>query len=240
MAKKNDVYERAPKFCLSYPDGTLKSFLIRQGFVFAPMDKAEFIFFPGGADINPFLYGERPHPKYMGNLKRDLQEIALLRCIPDNLFKIGVCRGAQLINVVLGNGRMYQHVTGHCQGPHRIYDTHIKGEGIMVTSVHHQMMIPGPSGCVLYAAAEATTKETFSEKIAIERGSGVLKLDDPEVIYYPEHNAICWQPHPEYEHGPDSAHQRLFVETLETFCLTTSQQEARKELAKAIQEERAV
>jgi putative glutamine amidotransferase len=68
------------------------------------------IVFTGGEDINPNLYGEEPKNVFYYNSHRDNLEISLLKeAIELNKVIIGVCRGHQLINAVLG-GSLYQDI----------------------------------------------------------------------------------------------------------------------------------
>lgn len=66
----------------------------------------------GGADVAPESYGETPlRPEWQGDRVRDIYEIELF-----NAFRklqkpvLGVCRGAQLINVAMG-GSLYQDIS---------------------------------------------------------------------------------------------------------------------------------
>ncbi len=69
------------------------------------------VLIPGGDDINPALYGQppsshadKPHPD------RDNFETKLVRhCIKHNLPFLGICRGFQIANVVLG-GTLHQNI----------------------------------------------------------------------------------------------------------------------------------
>ncbi|HXG41259.1 MAG TPA: gamma-glutamyl-gamma-aminobutyrate hydrolase family protein [Dehalococcoidia bacterium] len=67
----------------------------------------------GGVDVDPALYGERPHPRTQRpNRGRDEHELALLReALDRGLPLLGVCRGHQLLNVALG-GSLLQHIEG--------------------------------------------------------------------------------------------------------------------------------
>ena len=65
----------------------------------------------GGADPDPALYGEEPHPE-LGKVERerDEWELSLIRAALDaHLPMLCVCRGAQLLNVALG-GTLIQHL----------------------------------------------------------------------------------------------------------------------------------
>ena len=65
----------------------------------------------GGADPDPALYGEDPHPE-LGAVERgrDDWELALIRAALDaRIPMLCVCRGAQLLNVALG-GTLVQHL----------------------------------------------------------------------------------------------------------------------------------
>jgi putative glutamine amidotransferase len=72
---------------------------------------------PGGGDLDPELYGAPRHSE-TGRLnpRRDAAEVALAgEAIRTGLPVLGVCRGLQVLNVVLG-GTLHQHlpdITGH-------------------------------------------------------------------------------------------------------------------------------
>lgn len=65
----------------------------------------------GGVDVAPSNYGETPlHPDWSGDPVRDAYDMALLRaCMAQGKPVLGVCRGAQLLNVALG-GSLYQDI----------------------------------------------------------------------------------------------------------------------------------
>lgn len=65
----------------------------------------------GGADISPQSYGEEPlHPDWRGDRLRDAYEMELLHEFMEaGKPVLGICRGAQLINVALG-GTLYQDI----------------------------------------------------------------------------------------------------------------------------------
>ena len=106
----------------------------------------------GGADISPLAYGEEPlKPEWAGDPMRDGYEIELVRAFaaaPKPV--LGICRGAQLINVALG-GSLHQDIPAHRSDD---YDQHAHevrlepGSGLArlygetgprrVVSIHHQ------------------------------------------------------------------------------------------------------
>jgi putative glutamine amidotransferase len=106
----------------------------------------------GGADISPLAYGEEPQkPEWAGDPMRDRYEIELVRAFTQAKKPVlGICRGAQLVNVALG-GSLHQDVPAHRSDD---YDQHAHevrlepGSGLArlygetgprrVVSIHHQ------------------------------------------------------------------------------------------------------
>jgi hypothetical protein len=155
--------------------------------------------FTGGPDVVPFLYGEKPIKGVQTDWERDLREIAAFKTVRYSKPRIGICRGAQLLNVLSG-GRMWQDVTGH-RGSHDCVDN-ASGEVFQVTSTHHQMMRPGTNGRILAAACTSTNKKMDGQEFNITQNVNDVTLwRDPEVIWYPGSSSLCFQPHPEYHHA---------------------------------------
>jgi gamma-glutamyl-gamma-aminobutyrate hydrolase PuuD len=65
----------------------------------------------GGADIDPAVYGAAKHPQTEANvLDRDAWELAVAEaCVRQGVPLLGICRGAQMLNVACG-GTLHQHV----------------------------------------------------------------------------------------------------------------------------------
>lgn len=154
-------------------------------------EKPDLIVFCGGEDVNPSLYGEKAHPKTKFNFNRDVRETSVFERHP-NVPKVGICRGAQFLNVCSG-GALWQHVEGHCNtgNCHPIVDLLWTRQDIMVSSFHHQVMIPGEDAYVL-AAAEAVGQNHESMN-----PSQKPTEYDAEVVWYPKTRSLCFQPHPE-------------------------------------------
>lgn len=88
------------------------------------------IVFTGGGDISPLKYGENPlQIEFSINNLRDNFEFNLfLEAYNMDMPILGICRGAQLINVALG-GSLYQDINlqfsnchGHMQSELQVYD----------------------------------------------------------------------------------------------------------------------
>jgi putative glutamine amidotransferase len=81
------------------------------------LDGLDGLVITGGKDVDPAAYGQRPHPSTdRPGGQRDVWEFALLRAaLQRQLPVLGICRGAQVLNVALG-GTLHQHlpdVIGH-------------------------------------------------------------------------------------------------------------------------------
>jgi len=183
-------------FLMSHPDPAIQRMIIAEGHnIVNSLDQAHIVVFPGGADVCPMLYGERPLDCTRINLTRDLKETKLYRkarALP----KIGICRGAQFLNVMAGGG-MWQDVNNHTR-THDVFDTRT-GEVFPVSSTHHQMMIPPPHARVLAWAGESTVKTCQEVTVRLKNEDGEpLGMGDPEVVFLKEEKSLCFQPHPEY------------------------------------------
>lgn len=124
----------------------------------AILAKAGGLLLTGGADIDPSWYGESADPAadVKPSPDRDRNELPLIRAfIERDRPVLGICRGMQAINVVLG-GRLIQDLPGHRPPPNAAvpvlkHDVFIPpgarmvailgvGGFMKVNSVHHQGM----------------------------------------------------------------------------------------------------
>jgi putative glutamine amidotransferase len=81
------------------------------------LDGLDGLLLTGGKDVDPAVYGQQPHALTdQPARRRDAWEFALLRAaLQRQLPVLGICRGAQVLNVALG-GTLHQHlpdVIGH-------------------------------------------------------------------------------------------------------------------------------
>jgi putative glutamine amidotransferase len=135
---------------------------------FAAMDG---LLLPGGADLDPSLYGEQPHPAVaVEGVRDDLEREAWSAARGSGTPILGVCRGFQAINVFSG-GRLVQHLEGHdspTSAPHA-HPLHLDAAsrlaGILgetdpllraeVNSYHHQAVRPADLAPGLVASGMA-------------------------------------------------------------------------------------
>ena len=151
----------------------------------------------GGADISPLAYGEQPlKPEWEGDPLRDRYEIELVQAfMAQKKPVLGICRGAQLINVALG-GSLHQDVPAHRTEDYDLHAHDVRlepGSGLArlygetgprrVVSIHHQAINRLAPGLRVEARADDGVIEAV-------RGTGATYIC-----------AVQW--HPEFHGGRD-------------------------------------
>jgi len=139
----------------------------------------------GGFDIHPRYYGEEPI-KQLGILKMSRTEFELdiaTAALKNNLPLLGICGGAQALNVVLG-GSLYQDIgvqvpnaAQHEQGEKKSYGGHsvaipkgtmlraiVQRRRIEVNTTHHQAIKQLGKGLIVNAMAEDGIIEGIESK----------------------------------------------------------------------------
>lgn len=173
----------------------------------------------GGDDVDPSLYGEPPHIK-LGNVNpyRDEFELALAqRAIGMGMPVLGICRGAQIMNVAMG-GTLYQDIDSqfretpiaHRQKAPTWYGIHdaiidrdsilysiVGQENIRVNSFHHQAVKEVAPGFTAVAHAPDGVVEA------------IAKDDHPFIV------GVQW--HPEKMIGKQEHSRHIF----ERFVIST-------------------
>lgn len=212
------------------PDYMTRCMMQTRGFEETTLEEALIVLFTGGADINPFLYGEKRRKETAVSFNCDYKDLRALKRTSIYQFKVGICRGGQFLNTMYG-GRLYQHVTDHAQyALHPIYNMIDKNEApVNVTSTHHQMMIPGELGRVLYAANRAFLKCTDTEEITYTAAERANIFDDTEIVVYPDSGVLCFQPHPEYKQYGNEGCTDLFFKLIDEYCLSIHESSLMKE-----------
>lgn len=82
------------------------------------LDVLDGLLMPGGHDVDPQLFGQKPHPRLgVVQRERDDCEIALVRAaVKRGMPLMGICRGIQVINVALG-GTLFQDLGSEAPSP---------------------------------------------------------------------------------------------------------------------------
>lgn len=157
------------------------------------IEEADLVVFTGGADVDPALYGEKPHHSTHISKSRDERDIeAFNKCIKDGIPMFGVCRGLQFIHVMLG-GTLYQDVDGHNR-PHDFKDARTGVTYTQMSSVHHQMVRDdGHKDRLIVATASASNRRALGDHTY---AMGTHK--DIEAVFYRDVCAFGTQGHPEY------------------------------------------
>jgi putative glutamine amidotransferase len=154
----------------------------------------------GGADINPFLYGQPTTYAANINRERDIIEwIMVKQAIQRRLPHMGICRGHQMTAVAHG-GILYQDIkaeTGITHGTRNYHQIdrilpalrpHLPAvTTVLVNSLHHQAVSVPPSGF----------------KVAAVGMDGII-----EAIYRPGALGVQW--HPELMVTSDDEWMKLF------------------------------
>lgn len=150
----------------------------------------------GGGDLDPRLYGEKPHRKVYGvSGSRDLTEMIALDYATDaGISVLGICRGAQMIAVHNG-GRLKQHVPGHRGIDHLVFtETSSKfrrtvGQAGIFPSLHHQVI----------------TRHGKDMRVAARERTGMI-----EAIESTDGRVLGVQFHPEIDHGVNKQSRLIF------------------------------
>lgn len=169
------------------------------------IQKADIIVFPGGADVNPKLYGFKEHPSTYISEYSDKRDIVAYEAMRPDQLAVGICRGAQFLCVMNG-GKLIQNVKGHAIGrTHPIRTVQSPTIELQALSLHHQMMYPFnlPDDCytMLY---KSNCGYEYCDSVS-ENGKP-LNLDfvydygEPEVVVFHKENkpiGLAIQSHPE-------------------------------------------
>lgn len=187
---------------------------------------ADMILYTGGADVNPILYGENKLDVTSCDSRQDKADgDTYLEAKKLGKFQVGICRGAQLLNVMNG-GILWQDVNHHAGRNHNVTDV-ITKKTFEVSSLHHQAVVLTGKGKLL-AWTELSDRK-LSSKGAWTAKSGKMSLD-VEAFFYPETRSLGVQWHPEL--GPKPCID-LFFDYIERF-IDRGDIELEKEVDRAV------
>lgn len=160
------------------------------------LKEADIIFFTGGEDVSPNLYGCKKHRTTYNNPQRDAYEVEIFNQISKYQGVISVCRGSQLICTMNG-GKLVQNCNNHAiWGTHEIVNKN--GDKYQITSIHHQMAYPfdiDPEYYEILFWAEHRSTIYEGDKIDPKK---IIK--EPEITLYHHRNkptCLGIQGHPE-------------------------------------------
>jgi len=154
---------------------------------------------PGGGDIAPRLYGAHRDPRTAGvSNERDDLEFKCVECALE-LGKpvLGICRGQQMINVVLG-GTLHQHLPAHPSshmvqiGRRTFLHRAVGVDRLKVFSGHHQAVERVADGLLVSASSDEGDIE------ALESKDGLIL-------------SVQWHPEESLESSASAGLFRLFV-----------------------------
>ena len=162
----------------------------------------DLVMFGGGQDIHTSFYKHSNVASQCGRRpsKRDLFEREIFfMCKELKIPMLGICRGAQFLCAMSGGALIQDCLNHSISSYHPILTS--SGVKMLMTSTHHQMMYPFETHHELIAWAEDLSHGRFE----YDHHSMCLKLNhegvlekEPEIVYFPDTNALAVQGHPEY------------------------------------------
>ena len=178
----------------------------------ALLSRLDGILLSGGIDVHPSHYGEEVHPLTQEvDIELDEFEITLASwAIQQDIPVLGVCRGMQLINVVLG-GTLYQDIDN--QYPDSI--AHSQRHLPITHLAHHIIVEPGSRMEKILGAGEVWVNSHHHQAIK-DPGKGVRitgRAPDgvAELLEVPGCRFVmAVQSHPEELYSIEPAFKRLF------------------------------
>ena len=168
----------------------------------------------GGYDVNPAAYGQAPHAETDApHDDRDAWEFALLRGALDrNMPTLGVCRGAQVLNVLRG-GTLHQHVpdvvgSSRHQGVNGEFSAVpiTVAAGTLLSTMHSaKRTVPVYHHQAIDALGDGLRASAWSDDDIIEA------VEDPNLAF-----CVALQWHPEHDPGSSSVY-RAFAAAARAF-----------------------
>ncbi len=175
------------------------------------LERVDALVFTGGGDVDPALYGGKPHAAIYGvDRVRDESEIQLVRAaIEDEKPALAICRGCQVVNVALGGNLIADLAEEVGDGVRH------RGEGPGTRAFHPVAVQPGSQLAGILGALELEPSSSHHQ--AIRRLASGLEIvarapdgtiEAVEMETHPFLVAVQW--HPEHTAADDPSQQRLF------------------------------
>ena len=182
----------------------------------------------GGSDVCPETYGEKPlRPEWNGDRVRDEYEIALMRAfVARGKPVLGVCRGAQVVNVAMG-GTLWQDLT--TQVPHALNH---RNWSIYERNCHATSLVRGSGLARLYPGVDTVKTNSVHHQAVKDLGRNLvveawsipdriveaIRWTGPSYVF-----AVQW--HPEF-HPPGDASFIDDTPLLDDFLATAARHKA--------------
>ena len=220
------------------PEAVPDSWVMSQRFIFAPTmaggvpwmiplleheddlrpiyERLDGILIPGGADVDPSVYGEERHECCeVSDPPRDRVELQLIRwALEDGKPVLGICRGIQLINLAAG-GTLYQDLAAQLEGC--VKHDYFPGQGFERDALTHDVVIEEGSRIADVFGAGRLRVNSMHHQAIRTLGEGIVvtarSADDGviEGIEVPDHPfmvGVQW--HPEALSVTDAVTRVLF------------------------------
>ena len=176
----------------------------------ALLQRLDGLILAGGGDVDPELYdGARHDAIYMIDPERDTGELAMARQIAtDGKPTLGICRGAQVINVALG-GKLVEHL------PDEVGET-VTHRMVPSAPTVHGITIAPQSRLAAVLGTETVDSASWHHQAVRRTGVGLTAtawapdgtIEATEAADHPWLVAVQW--HPEITAGQDPVQQQLF------------------------------
>lgn len=170
-----------------------------QGTIVDSVEEADLVVFSGGEDVDSAVYGRRKHFSSYSSPARDRYEIDAFkraRALGKPMF--GTCRGHQLL-AALNGAILVQDQQNRSVHPITLED----GSSIVVTSAHHQAVVPWhlpPEDYRVIGWTKGESDYHWGENDGDELVIGVAPEDkEIEIMYWPKTRCLGTQGHPEWQ-----------------------------------------
>lgn len=163
--------------------------------------------FPGGADIDPALYGEEITYTHWFEEDMDTKEVALAGLLLEmGVPMLGICRGHQIITAAAG-GTLYQDIwfDGATQGLHRHETVDVKRDSILAEIFWHSNQLIARDKLRANSLHHQATKDVPEGwQIAAYAPDGIIESiynpDMPQVVSVQWHPEMLGQTEEIYEY----------------------------------------